>query len=149
MPLTAKAVKGTQWNESTVVYDVIPGLQEQICRAWARRSAFIQALRSIACVMEYDAVDCSFATVVVRVRLNRASSMCAIDLRFPPSFPSAKPLVTVHGLQDGFSKVVEDASIPYSSQWDMDTAAKAIFIAVCELILVALERSAPEEAALA
>ena len=139
MALSAKTVKPSAFSAQDTVFDVIPDIEARITSSWHHRSIFIETLSRIAAVTEHDAMDNSFASVLVRARVARRFVVCSVDFRLTYAFPAVKPLVTVHGLQDGYAKLIEDNALPYNTQWDAVKIAKMLYCAVCDIILSSLE----------
>jgi hypothetical protein len=139
MVLSSKLVRPVPISDQETIFDVVPVLEENLAASWANRSIFIETLASIGAVVEYDAVDCSFVSLLVRARAGKRFDLCTVDIRLQHTFPATKPLITVYSLSDGHAKMIEDSELPYNAHWDPVKAAKMIFCAVCDTMVQSLE----------
>src|SRR3546814_16333879 len=97
MPLSSKLVKPVPISEQGTIFDILPVLEENLAASWANRSIFIESLASIGAVIEYDPVDCSFVSLLVRARAGKRFGLCTVDIRLQHTFQATKTLVTVYG----------------------------------------------------
>ena len=98
-------------TDDNELIDLIPSIESKILKSWRSRKLFIEELKQISAVLEYDAIDFSYVSIVLRMKYNNMYTICTIEFRISHFFPAAIPLMSLHDLQNAFSTPIDTSSV--------------------------------------
>ena len=129
----SKAMDIPRWNPDTMLFDYLPMLENRIFAGWFSRHSFVQELQRIAAVIEFDPIDFSFVSFVLRLKQNNLFTVCAVEIRLN-SFPSLAPLLALYDMQTTFTTPIKLSSVKYNNTWSPERSAREMFIVANSLI---------------
>jgi hypothetical protein len=114
--------------------DALRGIERDILERLAQRKAFIEALATIAALVEFDAADFSCVVIAVRMKHEAMCTICSIHFRLPWTFPQAAPEVTVNDLQNGYATKVDTSALDLETIQSAETFAFELHRLCCRFI---------------
>ena len=105
---------GANTSDENDIIDLIPFIETKILSAWNSRKMFLEELKKLTAVLEYDAIDFSFVLIALRMKYENMYTICTVEFKLSNSFPSVMPLTCLHDLQNPFSTPIDTSSIKYS-----------------------------------
>mmetsp|Transcript_5506 Transcript_5506/g.5684 ORF Transcript_5506/g.5684 Transcript_5506/m.5684 type:complete len:347 (+) Transcript_5506:213-1253(+) len=123
-----------KWTSDMLISDYLLAVESKLTYSWSSRRGFMEELRRIAAVVEFDPVDFSFISIVLRQKLGKRYVVCTVEIRFSSSFPNTAPYLTIYDLQTTYSTPIDSNTVKYSSHWSTQRAAREIFLQSCELV---------------
>lgn len=116
------------------IFEFLLNVEAAISFRWLHRKRFIEELHKLASVVEYDAVDFSFIAIAVRIQKGKLITVCSVEFKLTPSFPTVLPLIAIHDLQNTFSFPLESSSISHDLSWSIERLTKEVFLAAYSTI---------------
>ena len=105
---------GANTTDENSVIDLVPFIETRILSPWNNRKMFLEELKNLTAVLEYDAIDFSFVLIALRMKHDNMYTICTVEFKLSSSFPSVMPLTCLHDLQNPFSTPIDTSSIKYS-----------------------------------
>jgi hypothetical protein len=107
---SSNAFELPRWTRDTMLFDYVSTVESLVMQPWIIRKSFIQELQRISAVAEFDAIDFSSATIILRLTRNKMVLICSVDMTLPTHLsPGSAISLLVHDLQH-----ICDYSLTYS-----------------------------------
>ena len=120
-------------NENDII-DLIPFIESKILSSWNNRKIFLEELKKLTAVLEYDAVDFSFVIIALRMKYNNMYTICTVEFKLSCLFPSILPLTCLHDLQNAFSTPIDTSSIKTTKSVTPDRIARELILLTSSVI---------------
>lgn len=139
MPCT-RGIDVPRWEyESLTVFEYITKLENSVLANWETRYVFVQQLLLLGAVTEFDAVDFSYVSFILRVKQKNMFSMCSIEVKLGSSFPREPPMVSFFDVKTSLCTIVESSELSqseyFNSSWPAERIADGTFLFCWEKLL--------------
>jgi len=115
--------------------DVLDKVRLQFLSNWTKKKIFIEQLCEICCVTEFNAIDFSFASILIRLKFKKLFTLFLVNIRIVNKFPSNPPVITIYDLQSSSIILVDSSELVWNHEADsVPLLARKTIIFICNLM---------------
>jgi len=129
-----KIIDIPKFNSDTLLVDALALVREQFINAWSKKKLYIEELTRIACVTEFNPVDFSFASLLIRLKYNKLFTLFLVNIRIAAVFPKHSPVLTIYDLQSSSIIMVESSEFAWNSSDAIEVLARKTVLFICNLM---------------
>ena len=145
-------------TRDTLLSDYLNNIRWQFQQNLLNRKEYVEELGKIACCPEFNAIDFSFASLLIRLKYNKLFTMFLVNIKILPKFPRVPPVITIYDLQSSSIILVEQNQLQWwtvsgssgdnfsgnnvGKESDMKQLATKTVIFICDLMN---ERAFPDK----
>ena len=133
----ASLIKLPPVSADTLLGDYLEKVRMGFIQSLLDRKVFVEELSKISCISEFNPVDFSFVSILVRLRCNKLFTLFLVYIRIQSSkFPKFPPVVTIHDLVSSNIILVENGDLEtvWKESDSMRIRVTKMFILICDLM---------------
>lgn len=109
-------------------------LRKQFIETWRFRKEYIEELCRLCCVTEFQPIDFSFASILIRLKYNKLFTLFMVKIRISGSFPKYPPVLTIYDLQSSSILLLESADFIWNPSDSINTLASKTILFICNVM---------------
>ena len=133
-------------TRETLLGDHLDNIRRQFQQKLLYRKEYVEELGKIACCPEFNAIDFSFVSLLIRLKYKKLFTMFLVNMKILPKFPMVPPVMTIYDLQSSSIILVEQSQLHWWSddsnysnhgsnrEYDIKRLATKTVVFICDLM---------------
>jgi len=130
----AKAIEFPKPKVDTLLLSYLTMMRTQFVQAWRSRKQYIEELRRLCCVTEFQPLDFSFASLLIRLKYNKVCTIFLATVRISGPFPKNPPTLTIYDLLSSSILLFESADFSWDPNDNINTLAANTVLFICKMM---------------